>query len=284
MIHKLETIELFDFPLISKVDVDTSSNQQLSIPSEACFTYILNGNYLKLNINEDTITFNNGQVILSMCGLTLGKLISRQKNGRLKAIIIHFHPDIIRKIYEIGKPPFWKELETPVTRFLVQMETTLLIEHFVQGIKNLFEHNIACKKEFLALKLKELIFLLMQGESSFEVKQIMKSLFSERTFNFKEIIEAHILSPFSLESFAEFTNMSLSSFKRAFKKIYNDTPANYILNRKLEHVAKMLVVSEKSISEICYDSGFSTPSHLTKVFKTKFNLSPSKYRLNFTDK
>ena len=124
----------------------------------------------------------------------------------------------------------------------------------------------------------------MQGEGSADVRQIMKSLFSERTFNFKEIIEAHLLSPFSLETFAEFTNMSLSSFKREFKRIYKDTPANYIQNRKLEHIAQELVISDKSISELCYDHGFATPSHLSKVFKDKFKVSPSEYRLNSLNK
>ena len=49
-------------------------------------------------------------------------------------------------------------------------------------------------------------------------------------------------------------------------------------------VDKVLKVSDATISAIGYECGFATPAHLTKVFKTKYNKTPSQYRLDFSRK
>jgi AraC-like DNA-binding protein len=53
------------------------------------------------------------------------------------------------------------------------------------------------------------------------------------------------------------TNLRLSSFKREFKKNYNDAPASYIRNKRLEKSAKLLCISEKRITNIAHDCGFN---------------------------
>nr|WP_246164386.1 AraC family transcriptional regulator [Xanthovirga aplysinae] len=111
----------------------------------------------------------------------------------------------------------------------------------------------------------------------------MRSLFSERTFSFKEVIDANICHPRSIEELAQLTNHSLSSFKREFKKIYNATPAVYILDKRAEKVAELLKLSDESISSIGYHCGFTSPSHLSRVFKNKYGVTPKEFRLSLSD-
>ncbi len=113
---------------------------------------------------------------------------------------------------------------------------------------------------------------------------MVRSLFSERTFSFKEVIDAHICLPMTVENLAQLTNTSISAFKKEFKRIYNSTPSAYIIDKRIENVANRLKMSDDSISNIGYQCGFSSSSHLSRVFKTKYGISPSKYRLNFSDK
>jgi AraC-like DNA-binding protein len=76
------------------------------------------------------------------------------------------------------------------------------------------------------------------------------------------------------------TNLSLSSFKREFKKNYNDSPANYIRNKKLEKAADLLLISEERITDIAFDCGFNDLANFSTLFHDKFNCTPSAYRLN----
>ena len=108
---------------------------------------------------------------------------------------------------------------------------------------------------------------------------ILSQLFSPATYTFKQIIEAHLFSQLTIEELAAQNNLSVSSFKREFAKLYNDTPANYIKNRKLEKAAELLVVSDRRITEIAFDCGFNDLANFTKSFGDKYSITPTNYRL-----
>ena len=171
-----------------------------------------------------------------------------------------------------------------MVQFIVQMAASELVKKYFEGVVHLFNNKAAASEEILILKLKEIIQLLLQTKNSTQITQIMSSLFSERTFSFKEVVEAYIAEPVSVEELAQLTNNSLSSFKREFKKIYATTPSTYIIDKRAEKVANLLKVSDESISNIGYQCGFTSPAHLSRVFKTKYGVTPSTYRLNLSDK
>lgn len=71
----------------------------------------------------------------------------------------------------------------------------------------------------------------------------------------------------------------MSSFKREFAKLYNDSPANYIKTKKLEKAAELLLVSDQRITEIAFDCGFNDLANFTKSFNDKYNTTPTNYRV-----
>lgn len=283
MIIEHKTIDLWARPLFTWVTMETPMQQVVSLPSEACFAYIMEGDNHSLSVKPE-VKAEAGQVILSLCGYTVGRMLSEQEKGRVSTVVVHFHTELLKKAYQNEPPTFWKELETPVVQFIVQMAASELVKRYFEGLIYLFEYREAVSEEILILKLKELIALLMQTESSPQILQIMRSLFSERTFSLKEVVDAHICTPATVENLAALTNHSLSSFKREFKRIYGDTPASYIMDKRAEKVAGLLSVSDDSISHIGYDCGFTSPAHLSRVFKNKYGVTPSEYRLNLSGK
>ena len=136
----------------------------------------------------------------------------------------------------------------------------------------------------LILKLKEIILLLSQTKNAPVIQQILSQLFSPATFTFKQVIEDNIYTNLSAEQLARLTNLSTSTFKREFKKIYDDTPANYLKNIRLNRAAELLIISDERISNISFECGFSNLAHFSKCFHQKFNISPTTYRLNKIDK
>ena len=203
--------------------------------------------------------------------------------GVCRSIIVHFDKSILLKIYDNSRPPFWIELDEPVSQLVVQMAASELIEKYFEGVVHLFNNKAAVSDDILILKLKELILLLLQTKNSPNVINIMNGLFSQRTFSFKEVVRAHISEPISLETMAHLTNNSLSSFKREFKRIFRTTPGAYIIDKRAEKVANLLIVSDESIAAIGYECGFTSPTHLTKVFKSKYGETPSSYRMKYCD-
>ncbi len=124
----------------------------------------------------------------------------------------------------------------------------------------------------------DIIVLLLNTENALIIKDIMSSLFTKRSFKFKEVIETHICSGISISDLSQLTNKSLSAFKKEFYNVYQDTPGHYIMNRKLEKVAELLLVSDDSVQDIAFNCGFKSTSHLSRSFKDKYHITPSKYR------
>ncbi len=283
MTNDHKTIDLYGLPLFTWVAMNTPIQDGLPIFSEACFTYFVHDDDQMLS-KQHNVSVSAEQVLLSLCGFSLGKVLMEQESGHINAIIIHFHPEILKEIYKNTKPPYWEEIATPVSKYIVQMAASNLIQHYIEGIQRLFENRKAVTEDMLVLKLKEIILLLMQTENLPQITQIIRSLFSERTFDFKETVESYLFTPASIEDLANLTNTSVSTFKREFTKIYKTTPYQYIIGRRIEKVASLLKISDDSISSIGYDCGFATPANLTRVFKAKYNTTPSKYRLDFAGK
>jgi len=101
---------------------------------------------------------------------------------------------------------------------------------------------------------------------------------SANTTHIREVIELHLFSNLKLEQLAKISNLSLSSFKREFKKEFNDSPTNYINNKRLEKAKELLTVSDLPISEIAYEIGFQDSLYFTRLFKKKIGLPPTAYR------
>ena len=277
MIKEQHQILLLETPLFSKILIDTPLETSLQLPADACYTYILKGDEQVFSKKEN-ITATSGQVILSLCGLTMGKMLSDLPKGSIYSIIIHFNPKLLKFVFEGEKPAIWEELRKPVTQYVVQSAANTLVTHYFNGIIHLFENKEGVTDQILKLKLKEIILLLLQTDNAENIKEIIKSLFSDRTFTFKELIDSYIFKPVSIENLAMLTNCSLSSFKRKFKETYNSTPSRYIINQRLEKVAQLLEFSNEKISSIGYECGFENPEHLSRAFKIKFKKSPSEYR------
>lgn len=72
--------------------------------------------------------------------------------------------------------------------------------------------------------------------------------------------------------------VSPSYLSKLFTNELNITFANFVTNVKLNEAEKLLLTTDKSITEISFLSGFSSTAYFISLFKKKHNLTPSKYR------
>jgi len=96
-----------------------------------------------------------------------------------------------------------------------------------------------------------------------------------------EKIEKDFNKNLKVDDLAELVNMSTSTFLRHFKKHFHIPPVQYIKQVRLNAACKMLLESNKSFSEIAFDTGFCDQSYMTREFKKMTGLSPSEYRRKY---
>jgi len=275
----IETINLFGKPLFQWVSVPAPTHLYSPMPqNKACFVYVLKGECINYSETDEIKTSAN-QAMLYKCGSNIFKVLALKEKIDYSAISIHFDKETLVRVYDDSVPPFLKKGKNSLEVNNASVFATELIRQFIDSIIYYFKHQNLITEDILILKIKEIILLLLQTENAPKVLEIMTNLFTKKTSLFKDIVEAHIHSSISLADLAQLTNHSLSSFKKEFRKIYNDTPGNYIIGKRVEKVEELLPFSEDRISNIAFDCGFKSPAHLSRVFKAKYGLTPSEYRL-----
>ncbi len=91
-------------------------------------------------------------------------------------------------------------------------------------------------------------------------------------------IHTHIDEKITVNQIAQEVNMSASHFSRIFKREIGLSPLAYLLNTRLDRVKKLLVSSNKTITQIALESGFNSSAYLATAFMKKYNMSPSSYK------
>jgi AraC-like DNA-binding protein len=84
-------------------------------------------------------------------------------------------------------------------------------------------------------------------------------------------------SDFDVVSFSKVMGLSKSQLYRRLKVLTGQSPNNFIREFRLHKAIKQLHHHKGNISEIAYESGFSSPTYFSKCFYDKYGILPSKY-------
>lgn len=87
--------------------------------------------------------------------------------------------------------------------------------------------------------------------------------------------------PLSLAEAAQRANMSISTFVRFFKRSMRQTFNQYLNEIRIGHACSLLIASDKPISVIVHESGFSNQSYFNRAFKKYKTCSPLEFRKRF---
>jgi AraC-like DNA-binding protein len=196
-------------------------------------------------------------------------------------IVIHFYENLISSDF-FNIP----ELEK-VQQLLKQAENGIffqgpLAKKVMKNLKNLVEINglesyIELLKVFnLLLKNEEREYL---SETSFNSVSFVKD--QHQINKVYEYVFQNLQEGVQLKAAADLLNMASGSFCRYFKKKTKLTFMQYVKNVRIGLAAKMLVETDKQITQICYESGYNNLANFNHYFKGIMKMSPSEYRKSF---
>ena len=93
---------------------------------------------------------------------------------------------------------------------------------------------------------------------------------------FKDVVEARLAnSDLSVDDLAASMNLSRVQLYRKVKAISGSSPNELLRTARLNRGYQLLVKTDKTVSEVAYEVGFTAPSYFTKCFKDEFGISPS---------
>jgi AraC family transcriptional regulator len=117
------------------------------------------------------------------------------------------------------------------------------------------------------------VFRQLQAIQS--LKSATKKDLYRRVLRGKDFIDASFLMPLSIGQVAHEAGMSEYHFFRLFKMVFDQTPNQYIIQKRLERGHLLLCQDRNSVTAAALESGFSDIYSFSKAFKKHFGCSPN---------
>lgn len=262
--------------LIERIKIRTPFRYEAIFQNSGCFIYFKEKGP-KLLSSENNIQVKSQEAVLLKCGSHFLDLLRETDDEQVEVIVVHLFPEVLKKLY-IRELPTIIEKQTENKRSQV-VASSDVIARFIDSLEFYFQNPSLVNNDLLELKIKELILLLVQSKNIDSILELVADLYSPKAVHLKEVIELHLFSNLKLEQLAKLCNQSLSSFKREFKKEFDDSPTNYIIGKKIEKAQELLRMTSLSINEIAYEVGFQDQLYFTRLFKKRTGMTPSNFRL-----
>ena len=112
-------------------------------------------------------------------------------------------------------------------------------------------------------------FIIFEGQKDHQDEPVKRA---------QTYIEENYQNRISVDQLTSLLALSRRNFERRFKKATTNTAVEYIQRVKIEAAKKFFEVTNKNISEVMYDVGYSDVKSFRSVFRRITGLSPIEYR------
>src|SRR5262245_55019007 len=94
----------------------------------------------------------------------------------------------------------------------------------------------------------------------------------------RDLIRDRLEEELTLADLSLEADLSAWHFLRAFREAFGETPHAFLTRLRLERAKQLLTLSGRSVTEICFDVGFSSLGSFSTLFRRQVGLSPAEFR------
>lgn len=135
---------------------------------------------------------------------------------------------------------------------------------------------------YLCQKLFDVLYLYIKKLSNLSVKFEDKNNIINPSKNnilwVKQYIDDNFTKHINLDNLALKIGLNKYSMIRSFKRVFNISPINYMLDLRYERSKFLLRTTNDSIKQISEELGFSSANYFSQFFQKHDGITPSKYR------
>lgn len=99
----------------------------------------------------------------------------------------------------------------------------------------------------------------------------------------KDRIDREYAEPLNVEELARGAHMSAGHLSRRFKLAYGESPYGYLMTRRIERAMALLRRGDLSVTDVCFEVGFSSLGTFSTRFTELVGMPPSVYREELAD-
>ena len=164
--------------------------------------------------------------------------------------------------------------------YLSDAEANSMINLLVQSAKIYFAEEPLYQLNVLSNIAKVIVSCYKQVPHEI-ISEAQKTNLKQKNLRVERIIsyiDANFETQIRLQDLAEQENLSPTHFSHLFTSLFGVTFQNYVNIKRMEQCIRLMPNKEKTLLEISYESGFSDPKYMNRMFIKHFGYTPKEYR------
>ena len=179
---------------------------------------------------------------------------------------------VISALYEY--PP--KSFSAPDQEYIFSRAKELLTAYEDAGMN--FEQDSYTKFKIQNLFFNLLLAIYEKGIVDEQHSSMHNAPLTEPILEAVYFMEKNYKNNIKIEDAASISGYSVSYFSRLFNAQLGIAFSDYLCNIRLKHVQYKLLTTDKSVTDISLECGFSYPGNMTNAFRSKFGMTPLQFR------
>jgi len=102
--------------------------------------------------------------------------------------------------------------------------------------------------------------------------------FNRRLLRARDAMDRAYAEPLDVPAVAAVAHISEAHFIRSFRAVFGETPHRYLQRRRVERSMFLLRDTDRSVTDICFDVGFTSRGTFSRTFREIVGEAPSDYR------
>ena len=164
--------------------------------------------------------------------------------------------------------------------YLNEEEVNTLVKLLVESAKIYFTEEPLYQLNILSNVAKVLTVCYSKVPHEI-ISETQKTNLKQKNMRVERIIsyiDANFETQIRLQDLAEQENLSPTHFSHLFTSLFGVTFQNYVNIKRMEQCIRLMPNKEKTLLEISYESGFSDPKYMNRMFIKHFGYTPKEYR------
>ena len=101
---------------------------------------------------------------------------------------------------------------------------------------------------------------------------------NRRLLRARDAMDRAYAEPLNVRAIAAVAHISEAHFSRSFRAAFGETPHRYLQRRRVERSMSLLRETDRSVTDICFDVGFTSLGTFSRTFHEIVGETPSEFR------
>ncbi|PAF52667.1 helix-turn-helix domain-containing protein [Helicobacter sp. 13S00477-4] len=162
---------------------------------------------------------------------------------------------------------------------IFKIQTDKILQSVLEGFAPYFELPKSPNENIILLKFEEIFLHILNNQNQNRAFiGFLRNIIQEFNVDIKKLFEYCNHNFSNVSEMAMFSKMDLASFSRKFKQCFGISPKEWLDEKRFSKAKFLIQFSQRNITQICQECGFSSPAWFIERFKTKYGITPKQYQ------